>query len=112
MSVQFSDQSVGSTSRIWSLQGGTPSSSTAASPTVTYTSSGQYQVTLQAINNFGTNNITQPVTVNAIPLPSPNFIFNVNANDNNVQFTYTGTSVTSYSWDFGDVSAISNLPNP
>jgi PKD repeat protein len=112
VSVQFSDQSVGSTSRIWSFPGGTPSSSTAASPTVTYPSSGQYQVTLQAINNFGTNNITQPVTVNAIPLPSPNFIFNVNANDNNVQFTYTGTSVTSYSWDFGDGSAISNLPNP
>jgi PKD repeat protein len=41
----------------WTFDGGTPSSSTAAKPTVKYAASGKNGVTLKAINSFGDNTI-------------------------------------------------------
>lgn len=53
-SVTFKDVSTGfPTSRIWTFEGGTPSSSTAVNPTVQYNIPGKYKVTLQVTNDKG-----------------------------------------------------------
>jgi PKD repeat protein len=44
------------------------------------------------------------------PAPKPNFTFEIN--DKTVTFTNTSTDATSYSWDFGDNSAVSTEMNP
>jgi PKD repeat protein len=46
------------TSLLWSFPGGTPSTSTAANPTVTYTTPGRYAVTLTATNAAGARTYT------------------------------------------------------
>ncbi len=59
--MQFFDNSSNGTvtSRVWSFPGGTPSTSTAASPTVTYNTGGQYPVTLTVTNSQGSDSITK-----------------------------------------------------
>lgn len=56
--VQFFDISGGSPySRLWTFEGGTPSTSTEANPVVTYEEEGQYNVTLTVNNLIGSNTI-------------------------------------------------------
>lgn len=53
-SVSFTDESTGSpTSWQWTFEGGTPGTSTAQNPTVTYSSTGSYDVTLQVTDAQG-----------------------------------------------------------
>jgi PKD repeat protein len=53
-SVTFKDVSLGlPTSRVWTFAGGTPSTSTAVNPTITYATPGTYAVTLTATNALG-----------------------------------------------------------
>ncbi len=70
-SVTFTDLSLLSpTSWSWSFPGGTPSSSTAQNPTVTYNTAGIYNVTLTASNGQGTgttNTKTAHINVYALP---------------------------------------------
>lgn len=47
------------TSRVWMFEGGTPASSTAVNPTVTYSAVGVYSVSLSVLNAAGTNTITK-----------------------------------------------------
>ncbi|MES2763836.1 MAG: M43 family zinc metalloprotease [Bacteroidota bacterium] len=47
------------TSRVWSFPGGSPATSTAANPTVTYPTAGLYNVSLSATNATGTNTVTK-----------------------------------------------------
>ena len=59
-SVTFTDQSLGSvTSRSWSFPGGTPSTSTALNPTVTYNTTGSHNVSLTTSNSTGSNTMTK-----------------------------------------------------
>ncbi|SNB27422.1 Protein of unknown function precursor containing PKD domains and a C-terminal secretion signal [Flavobacterium psychrophilum] len=54
--IVFKDISLGlPVSRVWSFSGGSPSTSTAVSPTVTYATAGLYPVTLTVTNALGTN---------------------------------------------------------
>ena len=65
--VTFSDLSVGNvTSRNWSFPGGTPSSSTALSPVVTYAAPGTYNVTLQVGDGTTTNSVTQNAYISTL----------------------------------------------
>ncbi|MDH4471395.1 MAG: PKD domain-containing protein, partial [Fluviicola sp.] len=69
-SVTYTNTSTGSpTSYSWSFPGGTPSTSTATNPTVTYSTAGTYNVSLTATNGVGPNTLTQTnyITVNPIP---------------------------------------------
>ncbi|MBZ0205620.1 MAG: thrombospondin type 3 repeat-containing protein, partial [Flavobacteriales bacterium] len=67
----FTDTSLLSpTSWNWSFPGGTPSSSTAQNPVVSYASAGTYSITLVASNGFGTGTTavgTDMITVYAAP---------------------------------------------
>lgn len=114
--VTFTNTSTGAISYIWSFGNGA-ASSTAANPSYTYTNNtandSTYTATLIAENIFGCKDtVTQPVTVyhgaqagftsNAVPACSPL----------PVQFSNTSVGATSYSWSFGDGSAIDTTVNP
>lgn len=69
-SVQFTDQSTNNpTSWAWSFAGGTPASSSAQNPSVTYATAGTYTVSLTATNSAGSNTMTKTnyITVAAAP---------------------------------------------
>jgi PKD repeat protein len=84
----------------WSFPGGSPSTSTAANPAVTYNTAGSYSVTLTVSNSAGTNTRVQNnyITVNA----GPTAAFNATLNGATASFANTSTGAASYSWNFGD----------
>ncbi|MCY1722360.1 PKD domain-containing protein [Prolixibacteraceae bacterium Z1-6] len=57
-SVTYSNLSLDATSWSWTFEGGTPENSTELNPTITYNTSGTYNVTLIAANADGTNTKT------------------------------------------------------
>ena len=68
--VTFNNTSTGSpTSYSWTFGGGTPSTSTATSPVVTFNTAGTYTVALTATNASGSNTSNQAniITVNVVP---------------------------------------------
>lgn len=71
--VVFTDNSLGSpTSWSWSFTGGTPSTSTAQNPTITYNTSGTYAVSLTATNANGTDTETKTAYITVrTPLSLP-----------------------------------------
>jgi len=105
LAVSFTDQSEGSpVSYSWSFPGGTPSTSNAANPTVTYSQPGIYPVTLTVTGSAGSNSITRNgyITVRA----APGAAFSVGVQQNNtVAFTnqtqFEG-EIPEYLWNFGD----------
>ncbi len=94
----------------WQLGDG--STLTTQSITHNYLYSGDYQVTLTVTDNEGTEQ-TKAVDVTAVvPL---SIDANVTVNDLSAQFNAQvtgGFNSYTYSWDFGDGSAVSNLQNP
>lgn len=102
-SLAFTDQSTGSpTSWNWTFTGGTPSNSSAQNPTVTYASSGTYDVKLVVNNASGKDSVTK--TGYVIVHPSP--VLDLTASDtllcsgDSTQVCVTG-SFTSYIWNTG-----------
>ena len=68
--IQYTSTSTGSPSSYsWTFTGGTPASSTAQNPTVTYSAPGNYTVALTATNSMGNNTSTQSnyITINQTP---------------------------------------------
>lgn len=98
--VSFTDESTGTINTYnWTFPGGIPATSTAANPTVTWTTAGIKNVTL--ILNNGTASqasISKQVTVLGIPTAS----FTQTVNGLTVSFNATVTGTTSVLWDFGD----------
>lgn len=110
LTVQFTNQSsANATSWNWQFPGGTPSSSTAQSPTVIYNTPGNYSVTLTASNSAGSNTATQAnyITVNTTPTAG----FTSSVSGSTVAFANTSSNATSYSWNFGD-GQTSNVTSP
>ncbi len=67
--VTFSDQSFGNPSGWeWTFTGGSPATSTARNPVVTYTTAGSYSVKLKVTNAQGTDSITKTSFVNIDPI--------------------------------------------
>ncbi len=67
--VTMNDKSYGgaAASRIWYFDGGTPSTSTSAFPTITYAIPGTYNVSLKVINTAGTDSITKAGVIIVMP---------------------------------------------
>lgn len=66
------DQSInttGSSTYTWYFPGGTPSTSTSATPTVCYTSPGSYDVAMVVDNGFGTDSIYTTGAITVLPSP-------------------------------------------
>ncbi|MBI1306904.1 MAG: PKD domain-containing protein [Bacteroidetes bacterium] len=55
------------TDRVWTFEGGSPSSSTFEAPVVTYNSPGKYKVTLKAINAQGESEISKTEFIEVLP---------------------------------------------
>ncbi len=74
--VNYSDLSTGFPNYWqWTFPGGTPATSLAQNPSVTYNTPGVYSVTLQVSNSSGTSTFTRSsyITVNACSAPTANF---------------------------------------
>ncbi len=98
-SVQFTDVSTNNPSSwLWTFPGGTPATSTAQNPSVTYNTAGQYDVTLVVSNANGTDSltITNAINVIAAPVVSTQPFSNVCAND--PAFALTGGSPSGGTW--------------
>ena len=109
LTITFNNKS-GTTNNFWDFGDGT--SSTAFSPTKTYTAFGTYMITLIVTNANGcTDSISHTITLQ----PKPTAAFSVNnlssCLNNNFVFSNTSVNATSYFWDFGDGS-VSTLQNP
>ncbi len=108
LTVNFTNNSTGAESYVWSFPGGTPSSSTLANPTVTYNSVGTYNVTLTATNQGGNATSNHPglIQVNAIPVislsPSPAGCGEPNGS---IAASATGGSGLTYAWNTGQSGA-------
>lgn len=107
--ITFTDQSTDlPSSWSWSFPGGNPVSSISQNPSVTYTASGTYTVSLQSANSIGTSatesktisvNLTPTLTVNSAAI----------CKGNNTVLTASGTD--TYSWNTGSTtSSISVSP--
>jgi len=116
LDVQFTDLSTGAPDT-WSWDFGDNTTSTQQDPLHTY-AAGTYTVTLTADGPGGPDNVTKVdyITVGT-PVPAPVAGFSADnttgAAPLTVAFTDNSTgSITGYSWDFGDGSALDNTANP
>jgi PKD repeat protein len=110
MVVHFDDQSDNNpTSWSWSFEGGTPPTSTQQNPTVTYNSTGTFNVSLTVTNAQGSNTktILNYITVEDIPLAD----FDYSIDEFEVDFENLSSGATDYDWSFGD-GGTSTLENP
>lgn len=101
--VMFDNQSsANATGFEWSFPGGSPATSTAENPTVTYSAAGTYTVTLVAINAAGESTVTQSNLIAVGDVPDA--VFGGDVNGLTVTFTNASTNANSYLWSFGDGS--------
>lgn len=112
-SVTFTDLSTSNiTGWNWSFPGGTPATSTAQNPTVTYNTPGTYAVTLQVTNAQGTESITTAdyVTVTTTPVVAINASNTTICSGQSVNLVASGAS--TYTWDNGLGSGPSKTVSP
>lgn len=107
--VAFTDLSTNTpTSWSWTFQGGTPSSSTAQNPTITYNTPGTYSVSLTATNASGSDghSIVGYITVNAVPNATSSSLSNISCNggsDGSATVAVSGgTPSYTYDWTPGN----------
>jgi PKD repeat protein len=107
--VNFVDESTdGPTAWQWSF--GDSGTSTVRNPIHIYTTAGAFTATLTATNSFGSDSISQVVTI--APGTPPKSVFTYKANGLQVNFADASTgSPSSWSWSFGD-STQSTQQNP
>ncbi len=105
VNVQFTNSSTGSTNFSWSFGDG--NTSTANSPSNSYTTPGTYTITLIAIAASCPDTLRRVnyIQVGATPAASFTTISSICLNDSS-RFTNSstgnGTAITSYNWNFGD----------
>lgn len=106
MSVTFGNQSTGATSYQWTFQGGVPSTSTEANPTVFYATNGVYDVTLTTRNATSSNTLTRSGYVSVGRAPIASFSYSNIITPSVLTVGFFNTSVigvdANYLWDFGD----------
>ena len=102
--------SISSGTLTYSWNFGDGSTSTATSPSHTYSSAGNYTVTLMATANGCSNSYTTTVVVNDVP--TADFTTANVCVGNAMSFSNYSGGATKYSWNFGDGSAASTATKP
>ncbi|MBN2683029.1 MAG: PKD domain-containing protein [Bacteroidales bacterium] len=102
--VNFVNNSENASSYLWLFEGGVPSSSTLANPTVYYTVTGEYDVQLIVYNSFGSDTLSLTNYLEILQSPTANFYVNTTEGTAPLMVLFTNTSqyADSYLWDFGD----------
>ncbi len=103
LTVQFKDQSENATE--WNWDFGDGAASYQQNPTHTYSATGNYTVTLTAINEDGQNITTGNVRVKNLQKPIAAFSANVTSGKAPLKVFFTDNSIgepTSFIWNFGD----------
>ena len=115
----FSDVSVAGSAPIqqWFWEFGDGNTSRQQNPTHTYSTGGNFEVSLYVVSAHGNSTVTQTVTVITIP-PTASFSISNRTPFVFQPVTFTNTSVagsapiTGYIWEFGDSTPGSTLENP
>ena len=115
--VSFTDQSTQNPTRWnWTFTGGSPATSTAQNPTVTYNEPGTYAVSLNVTNAGGTHEVSRTGYITVVR-KAPVAAFTASTNTilagESVSFGNQSTDAVSFEWTFeGGSPATSNLENP
>jgi PKD repeat protein/N-acetyl-anhydromuramyl-L-alanine amidase AmpD len=113
-SIVLTNNSQNAATYSWNMPGATPSTSTQASPAVTFASSGTYTITLTATGPGGTDTDVQTLNVDVSVPPVAQFTpsaTTVNLPSALVTFTNTSANANAWLWDFGN-GATSTDQNP
>jgi len=113
LTATFNNTSAGPSTYFWDFgDGGT---STAQSPTHTYSNPGTYSVKLIATQGSCTDSVTQQNLIEVLGVPTSSFSAPVACAGTAVQFTNlsngNGSPLTNYDWEFGD-GATDNTASP
>jgi len=106
--VNFANTSIGGSTFNWDFGDG--NTSTQASPSHAYTSTGNFTVQLISITGFGCRD-TVSQTIQVDPIPTPNFQADTVCANTATSFTDLSTNAIGWQWNFGD-GGTSNLQNP
>ncbi|MEO1257634.1 MAG: choice-of-anchor B family protein [Bacteroidota bacterium] len=108
--VQFSDMSDSTATWTWTFDGGNPATSNEQNPTVEYTQTGVYNVTLEVETNSGiTYVIERPNYISVGMAPTADFAADITGEV--ATFTNNSMGGGTYTWDFGD-GTTSNEEDP
>ena len=113
LTVTFTDQS-SNTPTSWNWDFGDGGTSTLQNPSHSYQNSGNYSVTLTAINQFGSNTLTKASYIAVGNLPVADFSGDPTSGSSPLTVNFTDQSTnnpTAWSWDFGD-GGLSTQQNP
>jgi PKD repeat protein len=112
--VRFTDRSQGQiASYAWSFGDG--GSSNSRNPTYTFRRGGTYTVTLRVTGPGGQSNVSRQIVVTSPSAPTASFTPSATSGQAPLAVTFTNTSqgqISSYEWDFGDNSPLSNVASP
>jgi len=90
----FQNTSLSSASYTWNFQGGTPASSTATNPVVSYASPGMYTFSILGVN--GTSSATATKTITIVPDPTVSATSGTYCNGSS--YTLNGSGAATYTW--------------
>ena len=109
LTVNFTDNSTNTpTSWSWNFPGGSPATSTAQNPSVTYSAGGQYSVTLTATNASGSTALTKTNYIDLGSYPSTTtYNFESGVTGAGVQLINTDNATT---WQQANVTGSNGLP--
>ncbi|NNF36836.1 MAG: PKD domain-containing protein [Saprospiraceae bacterium] len=109
-SITFTDVSSGNpTSRLWTFEGGSPSTSTQETQVVQYLTQGQYDVSLTVSNASGEDSEFLNELISVTSPPIADFDFQVDGNE--VTFNNLSINATEFIWSFGNNQS-STISNP
>jgi PKD repeat protein len=97
----------------WSIEGGTPSTSTDRDPVVEFTIPDSSTISLIVTANGGcTDSVTRTIAVHPLPLPfftAPTVCFGDSTPFNNTSSAYPGDAISSYDWTLSGAQPASSV---